>query len=247
MTRCKSFVIANGQVKLGVPEETDRKTARRGAPSDLWPLGTALTSVIKPWIESNGPLQDGKGNTSASQAKMNALQTGISTTFNWVDRTNILTCVNVCRNIIPFEITQRMEAFSIYGHFGGNPEDESPILISQMEKNYVKYRRDKKTNIYKNFTGSGITLWLRVIYNRASMRNRKQHHASVSVNETLSVWDESLLPCKSAGNSRHARTNFPFIRFSRTRWSPFTPLPALGDVVEEPRWIGSVIEPDERV
>ncbi len=37
-----------------------------------------------------------------------------------------------------------MEAFSIYGHFGGNPEDESPILISKMEKNYVKYSRDKK-------------------------------------------------------------------------------------------------------
>lgn len=67
MACCKSFVIAYGQVRPGVPEETDRKTARQGAPSYLWPLGTVLTSVMRPWIESNCLLQDGKGNTSASR------------------------------------------------------------------------------------------------------------------------------------------------------------------------------------
>lgn len=77
MTHCKSFVIANGQVRPGVPEETDRKTARQGAPSYLWPLGTALTNVMRPWIKSNRPLQDGKGNTSASQVKMKPLKTRI--------------------------------------------------------------------------------------------------------------------------------------------------------------------------
>lgn len=50
-----------------------------------------------------------------------------------------------------------------------------------------------------------------------SQRMKKGSHASVSMNETLSVWDESPLPCKSAGNSLHARPNFPFICFSRTR------------------------------